>query len=316
MSRSRIVKLTVSVLAATFLVAACGSGVLSHDSSDGYRSEPMDSQWSSSVEAGEPVTTDTAEVQATGDASTVEGADVIPSQVIVTGDATVRVEDSVVALAQVETWVEDNGGRVDTSNQEEYASSVRTWATVRVPADRYDALLVYLSELGTVTSKSTSRTDVGQQVADVEARIEALETSVERLTTLMEDATTTADLLEAERELTWRQADLDSLKSQRVWLADQVSLSTLNVTFTMESKPTDPDSNVFKDSWDAFASGMTRIGVALVMLAPWALVLLVIVLPIVALLRRRMKRRRVQRAAAIVAPEAGVGEVKEPREEV
>ncbi|MFM8893961.1 MAG: DUF4349 domain-containing protein, partial [Actinomycetales bacterium] len=51
--------------------------------------------------------------------------------------------------------------------------------------------------------------------------------SITRLQTLIDQATTTADLIEAEVALSDRQAELDSLRAQRAYLADQVGMSTL-----------------------------------------------------------------------------------------
>ena len=49
------------------------------------------------------------------------------------------------------------------------------------------------------------------------------------LQTLIDGATTTEDLLTAEKVLSERQQELESLQSQRTLLADQVELSTLSV---------------------------------------------------------------------------------------
>ena len=51
----------------------------------------------------------------------------------------------------------------------------------------------------------------------------------------MGQAATTADLLAAEKELTARQAELESLQSQRASLTDRVDMSTLHVQVVAEA---------------------------------------------------------------------------------
>ena len=64
---------------------------------------------------------------------------------------------------------------------------------------------------------------------DLDARISALRSSAARLQALMDGAGTTEALLGAEKALSERQEQLESLQSQRSLLADQVELSTLRV---------------------------------------------------------------------------------------
>ncbi len=228
------------------------------------------------------------------------GADVDPDQgqVVVTGSATVRVEDPEQALADLSAAVSALDGRVASSTVSGADARPSAWAEVRVPTDSYQKLTDALAGLGDVVELSTSTQDVGQQVADLDARAKALQASIDRLTALVEKADTTKDLLEAEQELTTRQAELDSLTGQRQYLADQVAYSTLTVSLDPKAEALDPDPSVWERSWRAFLSSAEAVLTVVVFLLPWLAAAAVIGVPIWLVARRRSAAR-----AALAAPE-------------
>lgn len=162
------------------------------------------------------------------------GEDVaLQKSVITSGTMAVEVPDVVKATSDLRLIVAEANGQIDQDsesvNPDEPADRIAD-LTIRVPADSFADVTERIEALGTVTSRSISRTDVTIQVVDVDARIAAIESSITRLQALINQATTTADLIEAENALTQRQAELDSLRAQRAYLADQVGMSTLQVS--------------------------------------------------------------------------------------
>src|SRR5699024_9813240 len=101
--------------------------------------------------------------------------------------------------------------------------------TLRVPADELEQLMKDIEGSGEVVERSQNAEDVTDAVRDLDARISALEVSTERLEDIMGEADSAADLLEAEKALSERQGELESLVAQRDDLEDQVSMSTLEV---------------------------------------------------------------------------------------
>ncbi|QWW18845.1 DUF4349 domain-containing protein [Schaalia sp. 19OD2882] len=296
-------RLAAAALAVAFVLSGCG-GVF------GPTNERLESTNTSSPSTAsedrtlrpEPAGGTTVQDEAAGGSTPAEpGAAVKERAVVVTGSASVRVDSPQSAMAEVAQWVADNGGRVDSTNV--YGSDSRATAslTARVPAQTYDTLIDHLRQVGTIVEQSTNAQEVGAQVADLDARIEALEGSIARLKEFMAGAKTTTELLEVEKELATRQAELDSLKAQKTYLSDQIAMSTLIVSFTGEVRPGDPDRNIFQRSWDSFSSSMGTLIEGLVMLAPWLVVLAVIVGPLAAWSRRRA-RRRVTQAALEASP--------------
>ena len=211
-------------------------------------------------------------------------------KLIVTAQARVQADDPKAAFASVEKKAGELGGSISSSVVATDGGYPRVSATVRIPAEKFTDFMAGLESYGNVVERSTHTQDVGAEIADNDARIQALEKSIERLTTLMGQASSTADLLEAETQLTHRQAELDALKSQQRWYADQVAMSTLDITF-VSSVSFAPESNsVWRQSWDAFVYGVTGVVIVVVWLLPWAVLVAALVLPLV--LWRKKKRAR------------------------
>src|SRR5690606_39174618 len=140
---------------------------------------------------------------------------------------TLVVDDPADAATDFGSWVEAHQGRVDHRSDREGTTSL----TVRVPADQVNAAIEELRALGKVTTTSIDKVDVTATIVDLDARIEALQASIARLTDILTSATTTSEVVEAEANLTQRQAELDSLVAQRAALGEEVALSTLDITF-------------------------------------------------------------------------------------
>jgi hypothetical protein len=282
-------------LALAVLVGCSGSG-------SGSTSSGADSGGGGGAGVPEPAAPGSPE-----SAPTVPGDTDENRQVVTTATAFLAVENPADGAQRVSELVESAGGRVD--ERSEHAGSGQDGGTgasadlvVRVPADKLTGVLADLKKLGDVDSVSVSRSDVTASAVDLDARISALQTSVARLQALMDGAATTEALLDAEKALSDRQAQLESLLSQRALLADQVELSTLSVHLEPfgVAPPGGPDG--FLDGlgtgWRAL---VTALGAALVVLGvvlPW--LVLAGVLTAGVLVPLRLARRR----AAVTAPAA------------
>ncbi|SNT53033.1 DUF4349 domain-containing protein [Rhodococcoides kyotonense] len=194
---------------------------------------------------------------------------------VVTGQVYITAVDPIEAARDATSVVEEVGGRVDTrsENPETDNSTASSSITARIPADELTSTVDRIEQLGKVTSVSISRDDVTMQYQDLDARIAALQASVDRLKALIAGATNTADLIEAESALSSRQGELDSLTSQRNYLADQVDLSTITIQFTTDDATPSPGPDSFWDGlvagWhslvDALGDGVVALGRAI----PW-----------------------------------------------
>jgi hypothetical protein len=185
------------------------------------------------------------------------------------------------------------GGHVadEESRSDSHGKLDRVDLTLRVPSDSFAKALDQLGDLGTVRSRQQSVEDVTTQVIDIEARVKAQAASVASIERLLARATTIAEIISIERQLSSRQAELDSLKQQQKWLADQTSLSTVQVTLVRPEVSKDEDHAGFlgglESGWHALGRSTVAVGTALGAVLPFAVVLALIGAPGWVLYRRR-----------------------------
>jgi len=207
---------------------------------------------------------------------------------ITTGSISITVTDPVETAVAVVTLTEQAGGRVDSRNETPATGNQPASAslTLRIPADGLERTVADLKELGTVNFVSLNATDVTRQSQDLDACITALQTSVDRLLVLMAEATSTSDLIAIEGALSTRQAERESLRSQRTALSDQIDFSTLSLELYSEGTlaPSTPD-NFFTGlitGWNArvatFGGLLVGLGVALPWLAALGIAAAIVVL--------------------------------------
>jgi hypothetical protein len=199
-------------------------------------------------------------------------------QVVTTATASLEVENPAEGAQRISVLVESAGGRVDERTEQagsgkHHLEGAAADLVVRVPAAKLTDLLADLENLGDVANVSVARSDVTGTAVDLDARISALQTSVARLQALMDGAPTTEALLAAEDALSDRQEQLESLRSQRSLLADQVELSTLNVHLVPFGVAPAGGPDTFLDGlgtgWRALLATLGTAVVVLGVLLPW-----------------------------------------------
>ncbi|MET4782388.1 DUF4349 domain-containing protein [Glaciihabitans sp. UYNi722] len=274
-------------------LAGCTSSAGSSSSSGG----------SSAVAPAGPSKVDTAE----GAASTAQNAD--SRQVITTGSVTITVDRPAAAADEAVTIVENAGGRVDGRTEKAPVDGDRGSAqlTVRIPSAKLTTTLDALKKVGTVEDLSISKQDVTAHAKDLAARITALHASVDRLVDLMSKAATTADLITIESALSDRQANLESLESEKRSIDDQVDLSTITLTLgsTATAPAHLPDTFLsgLLTGWNSFVAFFSGLIVVLGVLLPWLALLGVIAIVLLLVLRRnRRKSAELTAAGPTAAP--------------
>lgn len=203
--------------------------------------------------------------------------------VITTGYLSMSVEEPSVVADEISELVVASGGRV--ASRSDYTpvdfGQPSTYLDVRIPSSDLDATVASITELGEVQEISVNTVDVSLQKVDLDARIEVLEAAIERLTTLLVSAETTADLITIESALAERQAELDSLQSQRDYLSDQTLFATLSINLITPADATPSDPDGFLDGlvrgWESvlafFAGTIVWAGI----LVPWVGLAVVII---------------------------------------
>jgi len=153
--------------------------------------------------------------------------------IIRNGSITMVVEDTRAAQQSIEEMVAemaDEGAYVVTSEEQGglEGSSPHISINIRVPATRFDEVMDRLAGLAVeVTARSESGQDVTEEYVDLEARLESLEAARQRLLEIMQSTKTTRELLEAEEQLTQREANIESIKGQMQYLTQSAQLAAI-----------------------------------------------------------------------------------------
>jgi len=153
-------------------------------------------------------------------------------QVVRNASLSLTTDDVSVGASTIKALIARLHGTVTSEDTQMSNDTAQSTISGQVPAASLDSFVTDAAKAGDVRSVSTSAFDVTSQTVDLDARIASLTSSIDRLRQLMSSAANVSDLLAAEGQLASRQADLDSLTSQRSYLSQQVAMSAVTVTIT------------------------------------------------------------------------------------
>jgi hypothetical protein len=247
------------------------------------------------------------------DASTSSGnpAPDIPLQtraVISTGTVTLESKDVEQARFDVQKVVDGHGGEIsdEQTATDDEGQIDRSRLVIRVPSGSFGDVMDELGDVADLRSAKRTSEDVTTEVIDIDVRVRAQEKSLERIELLLARAQNLRAIIAIESQLTRRQADLDSLKAQQAFLADQTSLSTITVFLEQKEKahadPAEEDEAGFlaglDSGWTALGGAATVLATVLGAVLPFAILLLLLGVPIWLLARSVVRRRRTEPLAA------------------
>ena len=188
-----------------------------------------------------------------------------------------------------------------------------TW-TIRVPVAGYGTFLEAVSGLGELQQVREDTEEVTAEYYDVEARIRNKQREEERLLELLETQTgKLQDILSVEKELSRVREEIQRYEGRLRVLKDQTTLSTspcgsMNCEGISPTRALDSGhgSLVWSGSLDSLALLGQGLLIGLVALAPWLVILMVLVLFPVLWIRWMLRRRRRRANPATEVVEATV----------
>ena len=240
----------------------------------------------------------------------VRSAVIRSTSVIRVAEISLTSKDIASVRAKIDDLLTSVGGSVD---QDETTTDRRgringSMLVLRVPVAQFDAVQEDLQRLGTLRSSTETGKDVTTEVIDVAERVQTLRNSLDRLQRFQRTSNDVDDLIRYETEITRRQSELQSLEAQQAYLADQTSKSTIRVHLSRPGTSAEPgglDDAGFlaglQAGWRALL-GFLVVAVTVVgALLPFAVVALLVGVPVWLGLRALLRRRR---APATPATEA------------
>jgi hypothetical protein len=156
--------------------------------------------------------------------------------IIRNGSLTLTVKDTLATQKDIEKMVSELAGEgafvvsseahVSTEGEMPYVNM-----EIRTPAIKFDETMDRIASMGVeVNSRTESAQDVTADYVDLKTRLEALEAARDRLLQIMKESATTDDLLQAEQQLTQREAEIESLKGQMQYLSESARLSSITIS--------------------------------------------------------------------------------------
>jgi hypothetical protein len=146
---------------------------------------------------------------------------------------------------------------------------------------------------------------VTDEYVDLAARVESLETARQRLLEIMEGALVTEELLQAEQQLTQREAEIESIRGRMQYLQQSAALSRIDITLQpyILSQPVDTSwrpAETVRRAFDALLGGLEGLADFLIYfviaILPFLAFFVVIIYGIVRFVMRRIQVRRARKA--------------------
>ncbi|MEU8462243.1 DUF4349 domain-containing protein [Streptomyces sp. NPDC029003] len=298
-------------LAAALALTGCGAG--GQASSGSAAAGPRQDAAGAPAEAAKPGAAKpgaAAPPAADGKGSPQAPAAVRP-HVIRTGSLAVETADPQKTLAAARTAAEGAGGYVgDESTERGSDGRMTSTLTLRVPGERFDAVIAALEGGGKLLRRKVAAQDVTEKVADVDSRVKSQQASVARVREMMEKASALGDVVMLEGELSRRQSDLESLLAQQNALKDQTAMGTVTLSVSEPAAPRaardDEDGgpslgDALGAGWSVFTTLVRYLALAVAVALPFALAAALAVLGFRGYRRLRPARPKA-RPAVVPAP--------------
>ncbi|MER5869127.1 DUF4349 domain-containing protein [Streptomyces sp. NPDC002044] len=204
----------------------------------------------------------------------------VRAHVIRTATLGIETAEPQKALAAARTEAERSGGYVgNESTGRGKDGRVTSTVTLRVPGERFDAVIGSLEGGGKLLNRKVETQDVGERVADVDSRVKSQQASVVRVREMMDRASALSDVVMLEGELSRRQSDLESLLAQQGALKDQTALGTITLSVSepapqaAEKKKEDEAgfADALRGGWDVFSTLVRYLVLAVGAVLPFAI---------------------------------------------
>ena len=202
-------------------------------------------------------------------------------------------------LEKLNLLLKEKGGYVEYSDISADAGTRRyATFTLRVPKAQLDAYLAGAQGVGRTLSFSESQEDVSEQYLDTDTRLATQKAKMERLQALISKALLVDDILRIEREIADTQYQIDRLTGSLRGMDSKVDYSTVSLHLSEQRAAQESPTytlgqrivNAMTDAWSAVQEFLEEALIGLVVIAPYIVVLAVIVFIVVRVIKRRRKK--------------------------
>lgn len=260
------------------------------------------------------------------------GGNIDPTQgrlLIRTVTITAETTNYVQVASDVESKVKEFGGYIEyssmrgTGNNRDLRSGTYS---VRVPADKLDALISSVGSNCTVISSNENTSDVTLEYVDTKARIESLRVEYDQLLTLLSQAEDLDTIIILQNRLSEVRYQIESAESRVRVLENQVQYATLTLTLNEVLEEKEPEeahvvtygervSNQFKEMWENTVDFFQGLLLVIIACIPGLIFIAVVVAVVLIIVFTARKKRRARRAKALALKEAEEKKASEKKTE-
>ena len=158
-------------------------------------------------------------------------------KVIKEGRVEFETRDLSATRKQILEVISTHQGYVSSDQEFNYPGRKSNTLVIRIPAGKFDQVLTEAtSGVKEFEQKEILVKDMSEEFVDIEARLKTKKELETRYTELLKQAKNVMEMVEIENQIGQLRADIESTEGRLAYLQDQVSFSTLSMTF-YESVP-------------------------------------------------------------------------------
>ena len=168
-----------------------------------------------------------------------------------------RFETSSVANKRdsIKLIVKSLGGYIADESQNSFNQSLEESLIIRIPSDKFELLMSEITKgAKALEYKNINLKDVTEEYIDINSRLENKKKLEKRFQEMLPQARNVEEVLAIERELNNLRSDIESVEGRLKYLSNQISFSTLTVTFYESKKITiqfgEKISQSFAKGWE------------------------------------------------------------------
>ena len=297
MKKRIIITLLCLVLSFT-LVTVFASCEASSDK--GYMNESMDA---GAAGSGEDVKLEI------GDSQIDKGDGEYERKIIKTAHISSETKDFDGAIKKLEALLTEANAYIESSSVRGVGYNVDKRGrsasyTIRVPADKFDALNSGLDNILNITSSSSNADEVTSRYYDIKSRIEVLELQKESLQKMYDNYTDYSDvnsLISLQDKLFAVIEEIEAYETQLRLYDDKISYSTVNLSISEVVDYTENKENdtfwqklgtSLSDGWETFLEILTGIVTVIAFILPELVVIAIVITLIIVFSKRRKKKNK------------------------
>ena len=160
----------------------------------------------------------------------LEVPDVAERKVIRSARMELRADDPAAVAAVATALTAQAGGFVAASNATGVGEAIeRVDMTLRVPAERFEAVLGDLRDDGEVLVEALQGRDVTDEYIDLDARLRSQKALEERLLAILAQTTAVKDVLDVEAKLVEVRIEIERVEGRLRSMNDRISFATIEL---------------------------------------------------------------------------------------